>query len=311
MSYTPLVSIVIPLYNGSNYVAQAIDCALAQTYPNVEIVVVNDGSTDNGAGRDICISYGNKIRYFEKENGGCSSALNYGIQEAKGEFVSWLSHDDLYDPNKIEVQIGYYEKYKLDPRITLISNSGRLIDENGDPIYRPNGTKTELLDSVQMFRQLLFYEGFNGCGLLIPRTFFDKGLYFREDMRFVLDWNLWQKMAINGAQVYVAREELVSNRIHSQQVTVKQADRHAPELAASCEEMFELLKNHENPDFIRLLYYYCDATEKEVTKNIEAYMKENHLTINPAEKIRYVIKKKTIKLMKKAYHAIRRMWHTR
>ncbi|MEG2610188.1 MAG: glycosyltransferase family A protein, partial [Bacilli bacterium] len=70
------VSIVIPVFNGANYLKEAIDSALAQTYKNIEIIVVNDGSNDEGRTKDIAISYGNKIRYYEKENGGTSSALN-------------------------------------------------------------------------------------------------------------------------------------------------------------------------------------------------------------------------------------------
>ena len=99
----PLVSIVIPVYNGANFVREAIDSALAQTYRNIEIIVVNDGSTDNT--RDIALSYGDKIRYFEKENGGVSTALNLAISEMKGEYFSWLSHDDLYAPEKVEAEI--------------------------------------------------------------------------------------------------------------------------------------------------------------------------------------------------------------
>ena len=73
--YNPKVSIVIPAYNAANYLAEAIDSALNQTYPNIEIVVVNDGSNDDGITRQICQSYGDKIRYFEKENGGCAMPL--------------------------------------------------------------------------------------------------------------------------------------------------------------------------------------------------------------------------------------------
>lgn len=307
----PLVSIVIPLYNGSNYVAEAIDCALAQTYSNVEVIVVNDGSTDDGAGREICLSYGDKIRYFEKENGGCASALNFGIREAKGEFISWLSHDDLYDRNKIEVQLGYYTRYNLNRENTLISNSGRLIDENGNPIYRPNVIRNGLRNSLQMFHHLLYLEGFNGCGLLIPKSFFEKGFSFREDMRFVLDWNLWQKMAIHGAKVYLNKTVLISNRMHSKQVTVIQSDRHAPELLASCQEVFELLKNHKDPEFLRLLYYYCISRDVAVAKDIEDYMKRSGIAIKPLKKIRYTFKKKAIKAIKEVYHSIRRIRHTR
>ena len=69
MEYKPLVSIVIPVYNGSNYMAEAIDSALSQTYDNIEVIVVNDGSKDQGKSDEIAKSYGDKIRYFPKENG--------------------------------------------------------------------------------------------------------------------------------------------------------------------------------------------------------------------------------------------------
>ena len=100
--FNPLVSIVIPVYNGAEYMREAIDSALAQTYKNIEVIVVNDGSKDNTD--EIARSYGEKIRYFKKENGGVSTALNLAIQNMQGEYFSWLSHDDVYLPEKIERQ---------------------------------------------------------------------------------------------------------------------------------------------------------------------------------------------------------------
>ena len=106
----PLVSIIIPVYNGSKYMRQAIDSALRQSYKNIEIIVVNDGSDDNGETDKTALSYGDKIRYFKKENGGVSSALNLGIREMKGDYFSWLSHDDFYLENKIESEIEALKK---------------------------------------------------------------------------------------------------------------------------------------------------------------------------------------------------------
>ena len=107
----PLVSIVIPVYNGSNYMREAIDSALAQDYENKEIIVVNDGSTDGGATEEIALSYGDSIRYLHKENGGVSSALNLGIANMRGEYFSWLSHDDRYLPHKVSDIMSILEKY--------------------------------------------------------------------------------------------------------------------------------------------------------------------------------------------------------
>ena len=105
--FNPKVSIIIPVYNGSNYLREAIDSALAQTYKNLEILVINDGSNDKGKTDKIAKSYGNKIRYFKKENGGVATALNLGIKKMTGEYFSWLSHDDLYYPNKVKKQIRF------------------------------------------------------------------------------------------------------------------------------------------------------------------------------------------------------------
>ena len=111
--YEPKISIVIPAYNASNYLAEAIDSALSQTYKNVEIIVVNDGSPDDGATAKVAAKYGDKIRYFEKPNGGSASALNVGIANMTGEWFSWLSHDDLYEPKKLEKQIEYINSLNL------------------------------------------------------------------------------------------------------------------------------------------------------------------------------------------------------
>lgn len=309
MSTMPLVSVVIPVYNGSNYVAQAIDSALAQTYQNIEIIVVNDGSPDAGATAEICLSYGDKIRYFEKENGGCSSALNYGIRQAKGEFISWLSHDDLYEPEKIKTQLGYYVSEKLDPKTTLISNAIRLIDKDGAPIYRPNRAKTCMLNSLQMFRRLLLGAGFHGCGLLIPKCLFEDGMQFREDMRFVLDWNLWQKFAIYGAKIYVNENPMAANRVHAQQVTVQQKDRYAPELVASCDEIFAILKKEKKQDFMLQLYYYCYATKKPIAQEIAKYLKEQGVSVSRGKKAKYFVKTRLRNGLKGVYRGIRKVLH--
>ena len=146
----PLVSIIIPVYNGSNYLREAIDSVLAQTYRNIEILVINDGSNDNGSTREIALSYGDQIRYFEKENGGVASALNKGLKEATGDYLSWLSHDDVYLPEKVAKEM---EKLLALPdknavvfcRHSVMDAKGKhLFDAPGPPAFSP-GTRTPRL----------------------------------------------------------------------------------------------------------------------------------------------------------------------
>ncbi len=303
MSEKPLVSIVIPLYNGSNFVEEAIKCAIAQDYPNKEIIVVNDGSTDDGAGRDICLKYTDSITYLEKENGGCSSALNYGIKAAKGEYISWLSHDDLYLPNKLSYQIDLIEKLNLDKN-TLVSNSGGLIDKDGKSIAHP-ATKTDAtLTAKEFFSYLLFKKCLNGCGLLIPKAVFEKELYFREDMRFVLDWNLWLKVAAEGFKVHIDSAELVKNRVHGGQVTVKQKELHKTEAVETVNELFEALCD-KDPYFMQELYVFAFATKKEITPEIKKYLKEKGIALPTTRAFKMKTKIQLRNFIKNIYHRFR------
>ena len=306
MEQKPLVSIVIPVYNGDNYVREAIDSALAQTYQNVEIVVVNDGSTDGGLTRAACLEYGDRIQYFEKENGGCASALNYGVRMAKGEFISWLSHDDLYYPEKVAHQINCYLEKGLDMKKTAISNRGALIDGAGNPIYHPNYGGVGMLCPREAFRYLLFTRCFNGCGLLLPKAVFELGYEFPEHMRFVLDFNLWLKLAAAGVSFYVDDKILVANRQHSGQVTVKQRELHKKESAETRRELFALLKEHEDSGFLLDLYYSCCCADKTLAKEIKDTLKKKGVKSSILKKAKIKAKHKVKKCLKKVYHKLRK-----
>ena len=169
---SPLVSIVIPVYNGSNYLREAIDSALKQTYSNTEVIVVNDGSNDGGKTEEIAKSYGDRIRYFYKENGGVSTALNLGIKNMTGDWFSWLSHDDVYLPNKIEKQIHMHNNYSESK--VIFCNTG-IIDQNSNIISARNPQRIKYNDlnkpvlhgGINLWKIWIF-----ACSLLIHKSCF-------------------------------------------------------------------------------------------------------------------------------------------
>ena len=105
--------------NGADYLDQAIESVLAQTWQDYEIIVVNDGSTDGGAARSLVSRYGDRICYVEQENKGVAGALNAGIVAMRGELFVWLSHDDLFKPEKLERQIALYDRLRRLVTVTV------------------------------------------------------------------------------------------------------------------------------------------------------------------------------------------------
>jgi len=209
--FNPLVSVIMPVYNGSNYLKEAIDSALNQTYKNVEIIVVNDGSTDNT--EEIAKSYGDKIRYFFKENGGVSSALNLGLREMKGEYFSWLSHDDVYCPEKIEKQIEYLKTF--DSENVILYSDHEVINEKSkvtDALIRDH----RLLEKKSEYAVLRGCV--NGNTLLIPKKAFDDYGFFDEKLRCAQDYAKWFEMMKTYKFLHIS-DILAKYRIHKTQET--------------------------------------------------------------------------------------------
>lgn len=231
MQYQPKVTIVIPVYNGSNFLAEAIDAALAQTYKNCEILVINDGSKDDRASEKIALSYGDKIKYYLKDNGGVSSALNYAFEKMTGEWFSWLSHDDLYYPQKIEKQIEFINQLiEQDSNIDLNKITVRCatesIDKDGKVIKTPSYKSVPqceqpidtILNNISNYR-------LSGCSFLLPTSCVKDVGNFNEEIRTVSDVEYWYRLLFAGYTFYCLSDQiLVKNRSHGKQVGKTKVD---------------------------------------------------------------------------------------
>ncbi|MBR4909835.1 MAG: glycosyltransferase [Clostridia bacterium] len=206
------VSIIIPVYNGEAYMREAIDSALAQTYDNIEIIVVNDGSTDSTD--EIARSYGDKIVYYKKENGGVSTALNLALEKMTGDYFSWLSHDDRYYPQKVEKEVAFLEENGYLGKKVIVFSDYDLMDENSKVFGA--SVKDHAVLSVKPDYCILRGD-INGLSLLIPKTAFEECGNFRTDLRCVQDYLLWEQMMAAGYKFLHIPEILVTTRLHSNQ----------------------------------------------------------------------------------------------
>lgn len=216
--FKPKITIAIPVYNGSNFMKVAIDSALAQTYDNKEILVINDGSTDNGETEKIALSYGNKIRYIKKENGGVATALNLAIKEMKGDYLSWLSHDDIYKPYKIEKQIETIKK--LEDKTTILFSNVELIDEKGEIFCTTNYSNLMTHEELCQGIYPVIKGTVNGCSMLISKKCFDKVGLFNENLKTSNDYEMWLRL-FKEFKSYLIEEPLIQYRIHKNQDTNK------------------------------------------------------------------------------------------
>ena len=261
--HNPLVSIVIPVYNGSNYMREAIDSALAQTYQNIEVIVINDGSKDDGATDAIARSYGDRIRYYPKENGGVSSALNMGIQKMRGEYFSWLSHDDAYEPDKIEKQVEALRNADR-PERTVVCCAYLHMDANSKPLSGMNPRtpfrQGRAYTSDEVLTQLLKKATFNGCCLLIPRGAFEECGLFDEQIRFCQDALMWYRIFMKDHSLRYIDAVCVRNRVHAGQLTQTGQSlfrKECQEISNSLAEEFRQISTQEH-NYLRM-YLMSDA----------------------------------------------------
>jgi glycosyltransferase involved in cell wall biosynthesis len=210
-SDTPLVSVIIPVYNGANFIQEAIESVLSQSYKNVEVVVVNDGSNDEMETQKAVKVYEKYVEIHNKSNGGCASALNYGLKKMRGNFFSWLSHDDLYSKEKIASQV---ELVLGKPSNTLVYSNYSVINETGRILQRnafENSFKKEvLIDSYLPLALSLI----NGCTLLIPKELLFTG--FDTKYQTTQDYEKWREIFPRSEMVFCEYSGVYSRR-HSKQ----------------------------------------------------------------------------------------------
>lgn len=188
MSYSPLVSVIIPSYNTARYVPEAVNSILAQSYQNLEIHVVDDGSTDDT--REVMRQYADNPRvfYHYQKNRGEAGARNTGIRAARGELIALCDADDLWMPNKLEVHVPAFRDH---PEAGVIYTNTMQVDENNNeiPTYRTtrhNGWITEKL----------FAENFvTGSTSMFRRECFDEEMY-DESFKTCADYDLSLRLSV-------------------------------------------------------------------------------------------------------------------
>lgn len=150
----PLVSVIIPAYNGDRFLAETIESVLQQTYPHWELIVVDDGSTDQTQQivQGYCDRYPAQIRYYYQQNQGVARARTQGIKLAQGEYIALLDQDDLLLPEKLSLQVACFE---TDPAIGMVHSGWRLINAQGEPlgVVEP-WQEAPVLDAVNWIRRM-------------------------------------------------------------------------------------------------------------------------------------------------------------
>lgn len=256
MSSDPLVSVVIPTYNRAAVVCRTIDNVFEQTYRNIEVIVVDDGSTDNT--QAVLAQYGNRIQVAVQANAGPAIARNRGAKLAHGELLAFQDSDDLWKPSKLQRQVNLLQKNRAAPcclcNVLMRMVNGKPFTSFDHSLVRMNdeeGIWLNVLD-VLATRFILFNQA-----VVIRRELFEKVGGFAEDLKYLEDYDLPLRLALEGPWAII-REPLVFYGDGSPASFSEQA-RRDPALLRECEQLIyerilgRLNGDREHADAVRSL----------------------------------------------------------
>ena len=186
----PEVSVIIPVYNHATLLGQALESVFAQTYRNYEVIVVDDGSTDDIASVLQPLIDQDLIRYIHQQKQGVSSARNRGIVESSGRYIAFLDSDDLFEPEKLDIQVRYLQDH---PEIGLVHSGFTKFDDDGNDLgYRD----ASLFSGMVYPHMLLYWTTLMAVdAVLVPRTVFDSVGLFDTSLSMGEDLDLWRRIA--------------------------------------------------------------------------------------------------------------------
>lgn len=270
MTDDPLVSIIIPIYNTEDYLKECIDSCISQAYSNKEIILVDDGSTDDSR---LIIEvykhmYPNLVRVITKTNGGIASALNAGIRQANGDWIKWLSSDDkFYDPLSLhkfmeEIQENFSDE---EQQMTIFCSEYDIIDSNS----KVRSNSVYLYPESHILQRPRIYRSFfgNATTSLIRKEVFKMAGLFDETLPFNEDYDFWMRCIIKyQMRIFIAPVITACYRQHDKQLTFTKSR----------------FKNQIVIDKIRKRYYQyltdAEKTQIEYASDYEPWKKRLFLT---------------------------------
>ncbi len=202
MKNNPLVSVIIPTYNRAWALAEAIDSVLAQNYKNFELIVIDDGSTDNTS--DLIDGYSGKLTLIRQENAGVSAARNRGIESSRGDFIAFLDSDDTWLPQKLSRQMDFMGRY---PEALICQTQEIWIRNN----TRVNPRSCHKKPSGMIFESSLALCLVSPSAVMMKKNLFDKVGLFDERLPACEDYDLWLRVGCRYP-VYLVDEPLVIKR---------------------------------------------------------------------------------------------------
>ncbi len=208
MTNNPLISVMMPTYNNGKYIKQAIDSIYIQNYENMEIIVVDDGSTDNT--KEIVKSY-KDIKYFYTEHGGISHARNIALENSEGEYIAFCDSDDYWLPGKISAQMQYF---KENPNSEIVFTKYEVFFENENlKVNKRAMHEKEIEDS---FKQYL-------PSTLLKKELFEKYGNFDEKFSGIEDCEFIYRITMKGINInHYIDKNFYMRRIHGNNITLLQ-----------------------------------------------------------------------------------------
>ncbi|MBU1007661.1 glycosyltransferase [Candidatus Dependentiae bacterium] len=212
----PKISVVLPTYNGltRGFVTYAIESVLQQTYKNFELLIVDDGSSDDT--RELCQKYlaDHRVTYLHQKNSGVSAARNHGIKKSSGDYIAFLDDDDSWLPEKLEKQLSFVENL-CDSQFGLCYTALEFMTKDG----RKTGIIQSHHAEKNIFREML-YENIVDCtsSVLVPRSVLDDVGLFQEHLSYAEDYDLWLRIA-KKYHIYSIDEPLALYREHSNKLS--------------------------------------------------------------------------------------------
>ncbi|BAQ64667.1 glycosyltransferase [Geminocystis sp. NIES-3709] len=228
----PFLSVVIPTYNCSKYIIEAIESVFSQTYSNLEIIVIDDGSIDNT--KTIIKPYLNRISYFYQDNQGASKARNFGIEKAKGELIAFLDADDFFLlPTKLSEQIAYFEAQSS---LGFVHSGWQIVNEFGNKLQ-------ERLPWRQVpefnLASWLLYNPVRPSAMIFKRNWLVKIGGFDEELRQSEDFDLGARLILEGCEGKWLKKVTVGYRKHGTNTTNK-VQQQAENLLKGLDKFFSL-----------------------------------------------------------------------